>query len=150
MKLHLHEGGIRVPGLLRWPGHVAAGSVTSEPISGVDLLPTLCAIAGAPVPSDRPIDGTSFLPALQGEPIARQTPLYWQYDSALSTPKIALRDGDWKLLADATLAKFELYNLRSDLKEEHDLSSQEPRRVKTMGETLRRMHEEIKKEGPKW
>jgi arylsulfatase A len=150
MKLHVYEGGIRVPGILRWPGHIAPGSVTSEPISGVDLLPTLCAITAAPVPSDRAIDGTSFLPALTGEPLARKTPLYWQYDVALSAPKIAIRQGDWKLLADASLTKFELYNLRSDLKEEHDLSSQEPDRVKAMGETMRRLHEEIKKEGPEW
>jgi arylsulfatase A len=150
MKLHVYEGGIRVPGILRWPGHIAPGSVTSEPISGVDLLPTLCAITGAPVPTDRAIDGTSFLPALTGEPLARKTPLYWQYDVALSAPKIAIRNGDWKLLADASLTKFELYNLRSDLKEEHDLSSQEPERVKAMGETMRRLHEEIKKEGPEW
>ena len=150
MKLHLHEGGIRVPGILRWPGHAKPGTVSHEPVSSVDLLPTLCAITGATVPADRPIDGTSFLPVLKGESITRKTPLYWQYDIALSAPKIALRDGDWKLLADATLTKFELYNLRSDLKEEHDLSSQEPERVKTLGETMRKLHEEIKKEGPTW
>ncbi|MBW3600736.1 MAG: sulfatase-like hydrolase/transferase, partial [Planctomycetes bacterium] len=68
-KGHVYEGGIRVPGLLRWPGKTKAGSESSEPVSGVDLLPTLCEIAGIRPPADRNLDGASFLPIFDGEPI---------------------------------------------------------------------------------
>ncbi|MCX7427650.1 MAG: hypothetical protein NTW96_18730 [Planctomycetia bacterium] len=96
------------------------------------------------------IDGASLLPILGGKPIRRTTPLYWQYDLALGWAKAALRDGDWKLLADEKLAKFELYNLKDDVFEKHDLAAAKPERVKTMSDTLARLHAEIKSEGPTW
>ena len=98
-KGHVYEGGIRVPGILRWPGHASPGQVSDAPISGVDLLPTLCAVTGIPVPRDRAIDGASFLPAVEGDSITRAKPLYWQYNRAGSQVKVALRDGNWKILA---------------------------------------------------
>jgi arylsulfatase A len=52
-KLHLYEGGIRVPGLLRWPGHTKPGQVSREPFISLDLLPTFCQLAGVPVPALR-------------------------------------------------------------------------------------------------
>src|SRR5262245_37182849 len=150
-KGHVYEGGIRVPGILRWPGHTQPGTISDEPVCGVDLLPTLCAIAGIDPPSDRAIDGASFLPMLEGRPIARRTPLYWQFNYAESRPKVAIRRGDWKLLAGLTLPDFppgadvtdeqmralktaelegfELYNLREDIAETHELSAQEPQRL---------------------
>ena len=75
----LYEGGHRVPGIIRWPGHVKPGTVCDEPINGTDLLPTACELAGVPVPDDRPIDGVSILPVFDGKPLERQVPLYWQY-----------------------------------------------------------------------
>ena len=65
-KLHVTEGGYRVPGILRWPGHVAAGTVLSEPVCSVDLLPTFCAIAGAALPEGKPLDGVDLAPLLAG------------------------------------------------------------------------------------
>src|SRR5205823_14563082 len=115
MKLHVHEGGYRVPGIISWPGHTKPGSVSEEPVCGVDLLPTLCAIGGVEPPNDRPLDGASFLPVLEGKPVKRTTPLYWQYDKAISTPwKVSIREGAWKLVADEKLEKFDLYNLVED------------------------------------
>ncbi|MEE3369252.1 MAG: sulfatase-like hydrolase/transferase, partial [Planctomycetota bacterium] len=58
----VYEGGIRVPGIIRWPGHITPETVSNVPLSGVDLLPTLCEIVGVDPPQDRAIDGTSFLP----------------------------------------------------------------------------------------
>ena len=63
----LYEGGIRVPGILRWPENTRQGSTSDIPVSGIDLLPTLCEVAGIPEPTDRAIDGTSFLPLLAGQ-----------------------------------------------------------------------------------
>src|SRR5262249_32977984 len=97
-KGHLYEGGIRVPGLIRWPGRVRPGSVSAEPVSGVDLLPTLCAVTGAATPSDRAIDGASIHPVFGGKPVSRKVPLYWHFNGALSKPKVAMRVGDWKVL----------------------------------------------------
>ncbi len=150
MKLHMYEGGIRVPGILRWPGKTRPGQVCAEPVNGTDVLPTLCQIAGVDVPNDRPIDGAAFTPIFNGKPIERPVPLYWQYDRALGDPKIAMRQGDWKLLAHANLETFELYNLKGDLRETTDRAGRDPERVKAMARRLVALHDEIKAEGPKW
>lgn len=69
----LYEGGIRVPLFARWPGHVAAGSRCDVPVHFADFLPTLCAAAGATIPSDRPLDGTSLLPLFAGGTLPERT-----------------------------------------------------------------------------
>jgi len=143
MKLHLYEGGIRVPGIIRWPGHAKPGQVCAEPVNGTDVLPTYCKIAGARVPTDRAIDGASMVPIFSGKPIARRRPLYWRYDRALGGPQVAMRQGDWKVLADRNLTKLELYNLRDDSGETTDLAAKEPKRLKAMVAVLRELHEEV-------
>jgi arylsulfatase A len=171
-KGHLYEGGIRVPGLLRWPGRVRPGSVSDEPVDGIDLLPTLCAIAGLPLPQGRKIDGANLVPLLEGKPVDRRTPLFWHFFAASSAPKVAMRVGDWKLLArldqpnptkrnhitaddqralkTAELTTFELYNLRADVGEQHDLAQQEPERVKAMAVAMRALYHEVRDECPLW
>ncbi|MFC1596951.1 sulfatase-like hydrolase/transferase [Planctomycetota bacterium] len=171
-KGHMYEGGIRVPGMLRWPGHASAGQVSDEPISGVDLLPTLCAVTGIPVPGDRTIDGASFLPVIEGDSIARAKPLYWQYNRAGSEVKVALRDGNWKILArlepaypragadvtaeqmkllkSARLTDFELYNLDDDIGESTDLVQTAPERFAAMKEKLVSYYREVQSENPLW
>ena len=171
-KGHLYEGGIRVPGIVRWPGFIRAGSVSDEPVSGVDLLPTLCAVAKVAPPADRMIDGVDIRPLFDGQPVERKTPLYWHFNHAQSAPKVAMRIGDWKLLARldtpdpasrndirkstqddmkrAEPAAFELYNLRADIGEAHDLASQEPARVKEMSAVLTRLYHEVRDEWIPW
>jgi len=151
MKLHIYEGGIRVPGIIRWPGRVKPGTICSKPVNGTDILPTLCAMAGVKTPTDRPIDGTSVLPIFEGRNLKRKVPLYWRFDRALSRPfTVAMRQGDWKILADNKMTKFELYNLREDTAEKHDLSERQPERVEAMKKKLIKLHAEIEAEGPKW
>jgi len=151
MKLHIYEGGIRVPGIIRWPGKVKQGVVCREPVNGTDILPTLCAMAGVKVPTDRPIDGTSMLPIFEGKKLKRKVPLYWRFDRALSRPfTVAMRQGDWKILADNEMTKFELYNLREDTAEKHDLSERQPKQLAAMKKKLAKLHGEIEAEGPKW
>lgn len=146
MKLHVTEAGYRVPGILRWPGHAAPGTVSAEPISNLDFLPTFCELAGVPVPADRPIDGTSLLPILAGKTLTRAHPLYWQYDRAISKPwTVALRDGPWKLLANSTLDQFELYNVVEDIGEKQNLASSETARLTRMTTALRKLHAEIRR-----
>ena len=78
MKLWLFEGGIRVPGILRFSGRIQPGSESDEPVCGLDVLPTLTALAGIERKPDRAIDETSF-EVFTGKPIRRVTPLYWHY-----------------------------------------------------------------------
>jgi arylsulfatase A len=151
MKLHMYEGGIRVPGIVRWPGKVQPGTVSAEPVNGTDVLPTLCELAGTGVPKDRPIDGTSILPVVQGKKLRRKLPLYWRYDRAISKPfTVAMRQGDWKILADEEMTKFELYNLSEDIAEQKNLADKRPDRLEAMKKILIPLHKRIDKEGPKW
>ena len=151
MKLHIYEGGIRVPGIIRWPGKTKPASVCNEPVNGTDILPSLCEMAGVEVPADRPIDGASFLSIFSGRKLKRKVPLYWRYDRALSKPfTVAMRQGDWKIIADNDLTRFELYNLRKDIAEKHNLAASQPRRLAAMKKTLAKLHTEIDSEGPKW
>lgn len=168
----LYEGGIRVPGIIRWPGQIPAGSESDEPVCGVDLLPTLCAVTGIEVPKDRPIDGTDVRPLFDGKPVKRNTPLYWQFHYARSGPQVAMREGDWKLVAftdgkrfggtadlaedalehidSANLKSYELYNLKKDIGETTDLAEKDPARVKEMSKRMTRMFREVQKENPTW
>jgi len=150
MKLHVTEAGYRVPGIIRWPGHVAPGTTSAEPVCSLDFLPTACALAGIAPPDDRVLDGAPILPLFRGEPIRRPHPLYWQYDFAISPPwKIALREGRWKLLANATLDQFALHDLTEDIAEATDQAARHPEIVKAMEATLRTLHAEILAEGAK-
>lgn len=144
MKLSMHEGGYRVPGILNWPGHTKPGSVSDEPVAFYDLLPTLCAVAGVEPPTDRPLDGTNVLPVLEGRKVVRNVPLYWQYDKAQQSPwKLALRHGEWKLLADEKLEKLALYNLVTDPGETTDLADKQPDRVRELRELLAQRHRDV-------
>lgn len=80
----------------------------------------------------------------------RAHPLYWQFDFATSRPwVVTLRDGPWKLLADADFGKFELYNVVDDVGEGKNLAKQHPERVQKMAATMKRLHAEIQAEGAK-
>ncbi|MCX7818858.1 MAG: sulfatase-like hydrolase/transferase [Kiritimatiellae bacterium] len=98
-KLWTTEGGIRVPGILRWPARVAPGRVCDEPISSLDLLPTFARLAGAVLPAGLELDGTDLTGWLAGAPLERRKPLYWAYYNAINDQRIAMRDGPWKVLA---------------------------------------------------
>ncbi len=148
MKLHVTEAGYRVPGILRWPGHTRPDTISTEPVCSVDLLPTFCALAGIKPPEGRALDGADISPLFEGKPVKRPHPLYWQYDFAISKPwVVSLREGPWKLLANAGLDRFELYNLADDVGETKDLADKEPERVEKMAAEMRRLHAEIKAEG---
>jgi arylsulfatase A len=143
MKLHMHEGGIRVPGIIRWPGKTKPGQICGEPVNGTDILPTFCDIVGIDVPTDRAIDGASLYPIFEGKKIKRTKPLYWRYDKALSEAKHAMREGDWKILANANFSQIELYNLAKDKGETTNLITQEPERAKMLLQKLRDIAQEV-------
>jgi arylsulfatase A len=166
------EGGIRVPGILRWPGKAKPGMTSDEPICHVDFLPTICAVTGLQAPQDRVIDGASWLPALEGGKVERKTPLYWHFNRASGDPKVAMRIGDWKILATldktpsprgnditeqeerdfkaAALKNFMLFNLRTDIGEKNDLAASEPAKLAEMKALLEAKYTEVKAESPAW
>ncbi|WP_020468903.1 sulfatase-like hydrolase/transferase [Zavarzinella formosa] len=147
MKLHMTEGGIRIPGIVKWPKVVKPGRVSDVPVGFVDLLPTFCGLAGATPPTDRFLDGTDVFSLLKddSEP-NRKSPLYWQYDKAIGDTKpvwkVATRQGDFKLLADVKLEKFALYDLKNDLGEKTDLSGKadQAERLKKMIAEMKQIH----------
>jgi arylsulfatase A-like enzyme len=133
-KASLYEGGIRVPAIVRWPGVVQPGSTSEQPVHWIDWHATLATIAGGTVPVG--LDGVSFTSALRGENPSETRALFWHnphYRRALAgvsaSPSSAVRDGDWKLLHFYETDSVELYNLREDLGEVHDLSRVHPEKT---------------------
>lgn len=151
-KRDMYEGGIRVPGIVRWPGKVPAGRTIDVPVIGSDVFPTVLGLAGLKPPSDRVIDGVDVLAVLKGEAQAvdRPAPLYWRLNMAPRGIHMALRDGDWKILASQNLMRFELYNLKDDPKETANLAEKEPERFAAMRERLTDWNARVLAEGPDW
>jgi len=140
----LFEGGIRVAMVIRWPGHVAADRVYREPVSAMDLLPTLVAAAGGRLPRDRTYDGVDLLPYLDGR---REGPphdtLFWRFFGRGE----ALRKGSLKLHRKG--ASRWLYDLSRDPGEEHDLSLEQPDALAELGASLDAWREELARPDPR-
>jgi arylsulfatase A-like enzyme len=135
-----YDGGVRVPLIVKWPGVTAAGSVCHTPVIGTDFFPTLLAIAGVPVPASHAVDGESLVPLLrQSGPLVRDT-LYWHYPHynthISSAPHGALREGDFRLVEFFEDDRVELYNLKTDIGEKHDLSAALPEKTATLRSKL--------------
>ena len=149
-KRAVYEGGIRVPGIVRWPGKTQPGSTSDVPVIGSDLFVTAVGIAGAKLPTDRILDGGNLLAAIEGRAVERARPLYWRCVIAPGPLKTAMRIGDWKILADEPLTQFELYDLKKDPQEKTDLSAAQPAKLAEMKAALVRLNTEIEAEGPDW
>lgn len=144
------EGGIRVPGIVRWPGRIKPGTVSSEPVIGSDIFATICEVVGLPQPTDRIIDGASMLPAFEGRPVVRTQPLYWRTHISSPDSRVAMRVGDWKIVADENLEKFQLFNLQDDPGESKDLSAEHPERHLEMKGALLAHDAAVLADGPDW
>lgn len=143
-----YEGGIRVPGLARWPGHIKPGTLSDVPVIGSDVFATALAINGLPLPSDRTIDGVNMLPALQGKPVERKIPMFWRTHVSGPDDRVAMRIGDWKIVGDETLTKFQLYEVQKDWQEKNDLAKKMPEKTEEMKKTLLKLWADIVEEGP--
>ena len=142
----LYEGGIRVPYIFRWPGRIAAGSQCDQPINSVDLYPTLLELAAAKPPrelSARRIELCQS-PFQCRQDSEHRGPLFWHFpgylgaggDTWRTTPAGAIRSGDWKLIEFFEDGRCELYNLRDDLGEKHNLAASQPDQTKVLHEQL--------------
>jgi len=95
MKGELLEGGLRIPAIARWPGHIPAGAVSEQVMITMDWMPTLLAAAGTQGDPSYPPDGENLLPVLTGGAAAHSRKLFWRFKAG---EQRALRDGDWKYL----------------------------------------------------
>lgn len=139
-KGHLYEGGIRVPTIVRLPGVTRPGSKCDEPIVSYDYAPTLAELANVnPRAAAKQMDGRSFLPLLQGRQTLGRTANYWHYphySPQLGTPAAAIRSGDDKLILFFEDDRVELYNLKDDLGEKHDLAALQPKKAAALKKRL--------------
>lgn len=131
-KTQLYEGGIRVPALVNWPGHVKPGTA-DFPIHVSDWLSTLCHLTGCDCSlQDIKTDGQNIWPFLTGEqqaPDNRQ--MYWK-----TAQSYAVREGRWKLLLHRNGNKAELYDLENDFREMQDISKTNPQKTEQLLELL--------------
>ena len=141
-KLHTHDGGLKVPGIVHWPAKIEGSRTSHHVFSSLDLMPTLCTLAGA-TPPDRPLDGmdqAAFLASPLG-PTPRSKPLVWTFFNALNQPQVAMRLGRYKVLAtiddlprlanlteglkqtakQKPLVDYEIYDVTTDVAERNNL-----------------------------
>ena len=136
-KRMLYEGGIRAPFIARWPGKIEPGTTSELLTTFADFLPTAADAIGAPVPSGT--DGISILPTLLGE---QQTKLHDSLYFEIYEPYFqqSVRLGDWKGYRLGTKAPLELYDLKSDPAEKHDLAAAHPDIVKKIEDIMVAQH----------
>jgi arylsulfatase A-like enzyme len=136
-----YEGGLRVPLLVKVPGVTHAGTVCDTPVITMDWFPTLLELAGAEKSASRTaVDGTSIVPLLRGENETPHNELFWHYphywNVGKTSPYSVARVGDWKLIRFYETGTEELYNLKSDLSENNNLSESNPEKRKELSARL--------------
>jgi len=141
-KRSLYEGGVRTSCIARWPAKVPAGRRDETSVlTGVDWLPTVCALAGVPLPDIRP-DGEDVSDVLTGAARTRRTPIYWEWrgnvagDKTYCPPPMAIREGNYKLLIRFDGGGAELYDIPADPGETKNLAAQHPDIVRKLSDKL--------------
>jgi len=173
MKLHTHDGGFHVPGIMNWPAGIQPGQTSDVPVSSLDLLPTLLELAGAEPPPDRPLDGISLAGLLRdGQTPKRSKPLLWAYYNAINDARVAMRHGPWKVLArlnsgklpryenltperlklaqQAQLTDLEIYNLTSDPGETLNLAGRGLAEETELTTLLQQEYRRLADDSPAW
>ena len=165
------DGGIRVPGIFVWPNIISAGQIRREPAGLVDVLPTVCGLLDLDPPEGVHLDGSDLSPLLIGQPeeFQRHQPLFWHLQK--SRPIVAMRDGDYSLVADPDYElstnnmfqeswipqikqggyrNFRLFNLRADPAQTTDLAGQEPQILERMKKELLRINDSVMADAHDW
>lgn len=144
-----YEGGTRVPLIVFWPNVTKAGSVCDEPIITMDLFPTLFDMVGEMNSATTAMDGVSLVPLLTQKGEIKRDALFWHYPHYQhyqlggTTPYGAVRQGDFKLIEFFDDMRVELYDVKNDIGEKHDLASQMPEKVKQLRDRLHAWRKEV-------
>lgn len=141
-KITQFEGGIRVPLFMKWPARIPAGTTSQVPVAHIDMMPTLAAAAGAPLPRGVEIDGENLLPLASSEGAEKwqRETLFWQ-----SGHYRVVRHGDWKLQVTARPDRQWLFNLAEDPTEQHNLASARPDKLAELTALLDAHHRHARK-----
>ncbi len=130
----LYEGGVREPMAIYWPG-VTDGQVSDQYMTSTDFYPTILEMAGLPLLPKQHMDGKSLVSVLKGKKMDRG-PIFWHYPhygNQGGTPGSSVRNGDWKLIQWFEPGReTELFNLKDDIGENHNLASEKPEKVKEL------------------
>jgi len=142
----MYEGGTREPLIVKWPGVIEPGSVSRVPVTSPDFYPTILEMAGLdPIPEQHD-DGVSFLSLLKGAEVLDREAIFWHYPhygNQGGTPGSSVRSGDYKLIEFFEDGRLELYNLREDIGENHNLAEQEPGLTVRLREMLADWREQV-------
>ena len=135
----LYEGGIREPMIVRWPGAAEPGRVCDETVVSTDFYPTMLDMAGLPLRPGQHLDGVSLVPLLKEGAALPPRPIFWHYPhygNQGGTPGSAVRLGDFKLIRFFEGERVELYNIKNDIGEKHDLVADYPEKAEEMKRLL--------------
>jgi arylsulfatase A-like enzyme len=135
----MYEGGVRVPLIIKWPNITSPGSICNEPVTSTDFYPTLLEASNSPLIPTQHQDGVSILPLIKGEKTIERDAIYWHYPhygNQGGTPGSSIRMGNYKLIEFFESCKWELYNLREDVREEHNLIDKLPNKASIMKDKL--------------
>ncbi|CAG5067604.1 N-acetylgalactosamine-6-O-sulfatase [Dyadobacter sp. CECT 9623] len=146
-KLSLYEGGIRMPFIVTWPGHITAGQTDERSeLHATDLLPTLTKLAGISLPATYKSDGLDRSAVLLGKSSLRKKEMYWEYGRNTiayaypkpphKSPQLAIRSGEWKLLMNNDGSNAELYNILKDPAETQNLAADQVRKKEELSQKL--------------
>src|SRR4051812_28268740 len=149
-----YEGGTRVPLIIDWPGVTKPDTVCDTPVISMDLFPTFMEIAGLRDGAKTALDGVSLVPILRNSGDLNRDELFWHYphyqhyQKGGTTPYSAIRKGDFKLIEFLADMRVELYNLKDDIGEQHDLASRMPDKVEELRNRLHAWREEVAAQMP--
>jgi arylsulfatase A-like enzyme len=142
----LYEGGVREPLIIKWPGVTAPGSVCDAPVISTDFYPTMLEMAGlAPRPQQH-CDGVSIAGLLRGEKTLARKAIFWHYPHYSNQgggPGGAVRAGDLKLIEFYEDDHVELYNVKDDISEKHDLAAASPEKAAELRKMLHEWRNEV-------
>ena len=127
-KSTLWEGGLRVPLILRWPGHLPANKTSAQVAITMDLTASILAASGATIPDTYKPDGLDLLPSLSGRSPVVERQLFWRIRRPHE--QRAVRSGRWKLVQDG--GNFYLFDVSQDPGEHHDLTAAHPEMVRKL------------------
>ena len=137
-KRSLREGGVRVPGIIEWPAKIKKGSTTDFPAVTSDYFPTLMEITGFKMPDERPIDGESLLPVIEGKDIERAAPIGFLYGSQQS-----FSDNQFKIYRTNAKAPWSLFDLLADPSEKNDIAASKPEVTKSLVTQFEAWHKSV-------